>query len=67
MKKSQLILLEADRALSLEALAERFGVPKQVLLREAVEDLLLKYGAAAGVRTMRYHSESQNGQSERHA
>ncbi len=42
-KHQQLILLEPDRAALLDELAEETRLPKQVLLREAVGDLLSKY------------------------
>jgi Ribbon-helix-helix domain len=43
-KHQQLILLEHEKAELLEKLAEKSRVPKQVLLREAVDDLLAKHG-----------------------
>ena len=42
-KHQQLILLEQDKAGLLEELATRTRIAKQVLLREAVDDLLVKY------------------------
>ena len=41
---SQSIYLEAERAELLDALASETRIPKAVLLREAVDDLLVKYG-----------------------
>ena len=41
---TQSIYLEADRAELLDALAAETRIPKAVLLREAVDDLLTKYG-----------------------
>ena len=46
-KHQQLILLESDSASILDKLAVRTRIPKQVLLREAVEDLLAKHEAKA--------------------
>jgi len=43
-KHQQLILLEPMKAQSLDAVAKRLGVPKQVLLREAVDYLLAIHG-----------------------
>jgi hypothetical protein len=42
-KHQQLILLEPEQAASLDGLAKLSRIPKQVLLREAVSDLLSKY------------------------
>lgn len=42
-KHQQLILLEPDKAQLLEELAASTRIAKQVLLREAVDDLLTKY------------------------
>lgn len=42
-KHQQLLLLEHDRAALLDGLSKHTRVAKQVLLREAVEDLLVKY------------------------
>jgi hypothetical protein len=42
-KHQQLILLEPEQAELLEQLADETRLPKQVLLREAVEDLLSKH------------------------
>lgn len=42
-KHQQLILLEPEKAELLEELAKRTRIAKQVLLREAVDDLLVKY------------------------
>jgi hypothetical protein len=42
-KHQQLILLEHEKADLLEKLSKERGVPKQALLREAVDDLLVKY------------------------
>lgn len=42
-KHQQLFLLEPDRARLLEDLATTTRIAKQVLLREAVDDLLVKY------------------------
>jgi hypothetical protein len=43
LKNAQMIYLEHLRAEQLEALAARAELPKAVLLREAVDDLLMKY------------------------
>jgi hypothetical protein len=43
-KHQQLILLEPERAEQLQALSDRTRVPKQVLLREAVDYLLAIHG-----------------------
>jgi hypothetical protein len=43
-KNQQLILLEHDKAALLDELAAKTRIAKQVLLREAVDDLLAKYG-----------------------
>jgi hypothetical protein len=43
-KHQQLILLEPEQAALLDELAAETRIPKQVLLREAVTDLLTKYG-----------------------
>ena len=42
-KHQQLLLLEHDRAALLDGLAKRTRIARQVLLREAVDDLLVKY------------------------
>ena len=42
-KHTQLLLLEHDRAELLEELAAKTRIAKQVLLREAVDDLLVKH------------------------
>lgn len=41
---AQSIYLEPERAALLDALAADTRIPKAVLLREAVDDLLTKYG-----------------------
>lgn len=41
---TQSIYLEADRAELLDALASETRIAKAVLLREAVDDLLIKHG-----------------------
>ena len=41
---TQSIYLESDRAELLDALAAETRIPKAVLLREAVDDLLTKHG-----------------------
>ena len=46
-KHKQLILLEPKQAHLLEELAAETRIPKQVLLREAVSDLLGKHGKPA--------------------
>lgn len=43
IKHQQLILLERNKAELLDELAQAHRIPKQVLLREAVDDLLKKY------------------------
>jgi hypothetical protein len=42
-KHQQLILLEPEKAALLDKLASQTRIPKQVLLREAVDDLLVKW------------------------
>ena len=42
-KHQQLLLLEHDRAALLDGLAKHTRIARQVLLREAVDDLLVKY------------------------
>ena len=42
-KHQQLILLEPEKAQLLDELATTTRIAKQVLLREAVDDLLVKY------------------------
>ena len=42
-KHQQLILLEPEKAALLGALAAKTRIARQVLLREAVDDLLRKY------------------------
>jgi hypothetical protein len=42
-KHQQLVLLEHDRAALLDNLAKQSRIARQVLLREAVDDLLVKY------------------------
>jgi predicted transcriptional regulator len=39
----QTLYLESDRAEMLDALAEKTRLPKAILLREAVDDLLIKH------------------------
>jgi hypothetical protein len=51
-KHQQLILLEPGQAALLEELAAETRIAKQVLLREAVDDLLSKH--RKGVMTMTY-------------
>ncbi len=43
LKHSQLLYLELDRAVLLDELAKETRIAKAVLLREAVDDLLVKY------------------------
>jgi Ribbon-helix-helix domain len=43
-KHQQLLLLEPEKADILKALAAKTRIAKQVLLREAVDDLLKKHG-----------------------
>jgi hypothetical protein len=38
------IYLDHDKLTALKALAERTRIPRAVLAREAIDDLLLKYG-----------------------
>lgn len=40
----QLLHLDPDRAELLKVLAAETRIPKSVLMREAIEDLLVKYG-----------------------
>jgi hypothetical protein len=42
-KHQQLILLEHEKAALLDELSAQTRIPKQVLLREAVDDLLVKH------------------------
>lgn len=42
-KHQQLILLEHDKAALLDELSAETRIPKQILLREAVDDLLVKH------------------------
>jgi hypothetical protein len=42
-KNLQSLYLEKDKAALLDELAEETRIPKAVLLREAVDDLLIKY------------------------
>jgi hypothetical protein len=42
-KHQQLILLEHEKADLLDKLAKDRAVPKQTLLREAIDDLLVKF------------------------
>ena len=42
-KHMQTIYLEPDRATLLDTLSSETRIPKAVLLREAVDDLLVKY------------------------
>ncbi|MCB1597619.1 MAG: ribbon-helix-helix domain-containing protein [Gammaproteobacteria bacterium] len=42
---AQTIYLDPDKADQLDALATQSRIPKAVLLREAVDDLLQKHGA----------------------
>ena len=43
IKHQQLLLLEPEKAALLDALAKSTRIARQVLLREAVDDLLMKY------------------------
>jgi Ribbon-helix-helix domain len=43
LKHSQLLYLEPERAVLLKELASETRIAKAVLLREAVDDLLVKY------------------------
>ena len=49
-KHQQLLLLEPDRAALLAGLASQTRIARQVLLREAVDDLLVKYRVLKPVR-----------------
>lgn len=49
----QAIYLEPDRADLLADLAKRTRIPKAVLLREAVDDLLIKHGVLKGKRAQK--------------
>jgi ribbon-helix-helix protein len=42
-KHQQALYLEHDKAALLDQLSEQTRIPKQVLLREAVDDLLMKH------------------------
>lgn len=52
-KHQQLILLDPGKAALLAALSKATRIPKQTLLREAVDDLLTKHSALIGVPTPR--------------
>lgn len=43
-RHQQALYLDHDKAALLDALSEETRIPKAVLLREAVDDLLRKYG-----------------------
>ena len=43
LRRSQLLYLELDRAILLDELSAETGVETGVLLREAVDDLLIKF------------------------
>ncbi len=45
LKHQQALYLEHDRAELLDQLAQQTRIPKAVLLREAVDDLLVKHKA----------------------
>lgn len=47
-KHLQSLYLDPEKALSLDALAGQTRIPKAVLLREAVDDLLAKYQIVDG-------------------
>ena len=49
-KSMQSLYLEPDRADALDALAARTRIPKAVLLREAVDDLLVKHKELKALR-----------------
>jgi hypothetical protein len=49
-KHQQLLLLEPDKAALLDGLAKQTRIARQVLLREAVDDLLVKYRVLRPVR-----------------
>jgi predicted transcriptional regulator len=44
LKHQQLILLEPEQARLLHELAVELRTPKQVLMREAIDDMLAKHG-----------------------
>lgn len=46
----QALYLEPEKAALLEALAKQTRIPRAVLLREAVDDLLVKYKATKAKR-----------------
>ena len=47
-KHLQSLYLDPAKAVSLDALSGQTRIPKAVLLREAVDDLLSKYGVSDG-------------------
>lgn len=44
LKNLQSLYLDLDRAALLDELKEETRLPKEILVREAVDDLLVKYG-----------------------
>jgi predicted DNA-binding protein len=52
-KHQQALYLEHERAAQLDALALRTRIPKAVLLREAVDDLLIKHHVLRSARIRR--------------
>jgi hypothetical protein len=61
LKILQSLYLEPGQAEQLDALAVRTRIPKAVLLREAVDDLLAKHGAEALVGTKAQSSKKTPG------
>ncbi|MSR08249.1 MAG: ribbon-helix-helix domain-containing protein [Gammaproteobacteria bacterium] len=53
IKHQQPLYLDHEKADLLAKLAEETRVPRQVLLREAVDDLLIKHGAMKPPRSVR--------------
>jgi predicted DNA-binding protein len=49
-RHQQALYLDHDKAELLDNLAKQTRIPKAVLLREAVDDLLVKHGALKGKR-----------------
>jgi len=51
--RQQSIYLEPEKAEALDALAKATRIPKAALLREAVDDLLVKHGVPKGTKKKR--------------
>jgi hypothetical protein len=44
-RKQEVVYVDHDKYASLVQLAKRTGIPRAVLWREALDDILMKYGA----------------------